>query len=175
MVMRSPVETTKRVNQVAPQDINGAAQGGNYNFASLRNYQGAYFVLKVGAHTPGVGAVAATIQQAVNVEGSSNKAIAFDKYYSNDHSSANPDEVDLWQETTGAAGTFEIAANTTYVIPIKPAELDVTNRFDCIRGHLEAGATACLVSLELVLYGGPEGIVNDKDHIPSAAVNRQDN
>lgn len=173
MVMRSPAETTKRVNQVAPQDINGAAQGGNYNFSSLRNYQGAYFVLKVGAHA-GI-AVAATIQQAVNVEGSSNKAISFDKYYSNDHSSANPDEVDLWQETTGAAGTFNITAQTNYVIPIKPAELDVTNRFDCIRGHLSEPAAACMVSLELVLYGGPEGIVNDKDHIPSAAVNRQDN
>ena len=173
MVMRSPAETTKRVNQVAPADINGAAQGGNYNFASLRNYQGAYFVLKVGAHSGSAAAV--TVQQAVNVEGKSNKAISFDKYYSNDHSSANPDEVDLWQETTGASGTFNIAANTNYVIPIKPAELDVTNRFDCIRGHIAAPDASTIVSLELVLYGGPEGIVNDKDHIPSAAVNRLDN
>ncbi len=173
MTMKSVAERMKVIHKFQPRDINGAAQGGNYNHTSLRNYQGAYFLLSVGAHSGD--AVAFTITQAKNVEGNGSKSLAYDKYYSNDPDASPQQEEDNWRETTGAAGTFNITANTNYLIPVRPGELDVSGDFDCIRGELAAGSASTIVSLALVLHDGPEGITDNVKHIPSAAVNRMPN
>ena len=49
MTMKSVAERMKIVSQVVPVDTDAQAQGGNYNHVSLRNYQGAFFFLAVGA------------------------------------------------------------------------------------------------------------------------------
>lgn len=171
--MRNLVEQMKLVKQLQPIDSNGAAQGGNYNFVSLRNYQGGAFIVSVGAHSGS--AAAFTINQAKNVEGNGSKAWAYDRYFSNLVGASPQDESDMWREFTGAAGTFNIVAQTNFVIPILPGALDVSNNFDCVRATLAAPDASSLISMHLLLWGGPEGITGNKIHIPSVNVNRMDN
>ena len=166
-------EFMKVVKQVQPVDSNGAAQGGNYNFVSLRNYQSAGFLLSVGAHSGS--AAAFTVQQAKNVEGNGAKSLAYDLYYKNAVGSSPQEESDRWDKVTGASGTFNIAAQTNFWIPVRPGELDVSNDFDCIRAHLAAPDAATLIGMWLFLWGGPEGITGNTIHIPSANVNRMPN
>ena len=154
MTMKSLFEQMKLVKQVQPVDSNGQAQGGNYPFVSLRNYQGGAFLLSVGAHSGS--AAAFTVQQAKNVEGNGAKALSYDVYASNAVNSSPTEESDKWFKTTGASGTFNLAAQTNYIIPVRPGELDVSNNFDCIRGHLAAPDAATLIAMFLLLWGGPE-------------------
>ncbi len=173
MVMRDFATTFKRVNQVLP--VSGtAAQGGNYNFVSLRNYQGMVLILDVGIHTGD--ATALTVKQAKNVEGNGSKAMtAHTRGYKNVPGSSPQEESDRWDEFTITSGTFDIAAATRYIIPIRPAMLDVTNDFDCIRMELAAPSATTVISMAIDLWGGPEGIAGNTDHIPSANVNRMPN
>ena len=173
MKMKSPAEQMKVVNQFSPKDINGAAQGGNYNHVSLRNYQGCFAEVQVGAHSGA--ATAVTIKQAKNVEGNGNKALSFDRYYKQAVAASPQQESDMWVEVTGASGTFNIAANHNYIIPIRPAMLDVTNDFDCVRVEVAAAGASTIAASQLTLHGGPEGITGNTDHIPSAKVNQMPN
>lgn len=160
----------KIVKQIFPLDINAAVQGGNYNFVSLRNYQQMGFRLNVGAHS-GDG-VAFSMRQAKNVEGNGSKAMTNHTYgFRNTPGGSPQEESDRWDKFTITSGLFDIAASTLYWIPFRPAMLDVSNDFDCIRGEMEAGSAATLVSLDLFLWGGPEGIDTSITHIPSVAVN----
>lgn len=174
MTLRDFATSVKIFNQVLPVDTDAQAQGGNFNFVSLRNYQGGGFFIEVGAHSGT--AVAFTISQAKNVEGNGSKAMtSHTRGYKNVPGSSPQEESDRWDEFTITSGTFDLAASTNYWIPIRPAMLDVTNDFDAIRMALEAPDAATLFSCNLFLWGGPEGLAGDTRHIPSMAVNRMPN
>jgi hypothetical protein len=174
MVMRDLATSVKIFNQVLPVDTNAQLQGGNFQFVSLRNYQGGAFLIQVGVHSGD--ATAFTISQAKNVEGNGSKAMtAHIRGYKNVPGSSPIEESDRWDEFVITSGTFDIAASTNYVIPIRPAMLDVTNDFDCIRMALGLSSAATLFACQLMLWGGPEGLAGDIRHIPSAAVNRMPN
>ncbi len=163
----------KYVTKFQPQDINGAAQGGNYFFTSFRLHEGVGIFIAVGAHSGN--SVAVTLRQAKNVEGNGSKALEFTEYYSNVPGASPEEETDKWKKQTAASDTFDIAANTNYFIPLRQAMLDVTNDFDAFRLEIAAASAATLVSALYELFSGPEGIADDIDHIPSVAVNRMPN
>lgn len=167
------VHQHKFVTKFQPQDINGAAQGGNYNFTSFRLHEGAGIFIAVGAHTGN--AVAVTLKQAQNVEGNGNKALGFTEYYSNVPAASPQQEEDKWTKQTAASNTFNIAADTNYFIPLRQAKLDVTNNFDCFRLEIASASAATLIHANYELFAGPEGIAGDIEHIPSVAVNRMPN
>lgn len=171
--MRAFVHHGKIVNLISPKDINGAAQGGNYNAVSLRNYMGAFILLKVGAHSGA--ATAVTLKQAKTPDNSSVKALSFTEYYSNTVGASPTEESDMWQKKTASSNTFNIAANTNYIIPIRPGMLDVSNNFDCVRLDIAAAGASTIVAAALVLHDGPMGITDNTKHIPSARVNRMPN
>ena len=171
--MRAFVHHGKPVNLASPQDINGVTIGGNYNAVSLRNYQGAFVFLQVGAHSST--AVAVTLKQAKTTDNSAVKALSFTEYYSNTVGASPTEESDMWQKKTAVSNTFNIAANTNYLIPIRPGMLDVSNDFDCLRVDLSAAAASTIIGLMLFLHDGPMGITDNTKHIPSARVNRMPN
>jgi len=164
------VHRNKYVTKFQPQDINGAAQGGNYNFTSFRLHEGAGIFIAVGAHSGA--SVAVTLRQAKNVEGNGSKALEFTEYYSNTPGASPQQEEDKWKKQTAVSDTFDIAANRNYFIPLRQGMLDVTNDFDAFRLEIAAGSAATLIHGNYELYGGPEGIADDIEHIPSVAVNR---
>lgn len=168
--MRNFPEHGKIVSLQVPASISAMAP----KFGSLRNYYGAYIQIHTGAASAGGNAI---VRQAKNVAGQGIKDLAVLRYFSNSHAVGTNEQEDLWTETDNSANSatvIALAANRQYVIPIKPAKLDVTNRFDCV-GLEIAGATALLVSVALVLHDGPKGIVNDVRHIPSARINQSVN
>lgn len=167
------VHHNKYVTKFQPQDINGAAQGGNYNFTSFRLHEGAGIFIAVGAHSGN--SVAVTLRQAKNVEGNGSKALEFTDYYDNLPGGSPQETEDLWRAQTAASDTFDIVANTNYFIPLRQAMLDVTNDFDAFRLEVAAASAATLIHANYELFAGPEGIDDDIDHIPSVAVNRMPN
>lgn len=170
MTMRAFVHHGKPVNLVSPRDVNGAAQGGNYGAVSLRNYQGAFIFIQVGAHSGNP--VGISLKQAKSTDNSAIKALSFTEYYSNTVGASPTEESDLWQKKTASSDTFDVAANTNYLIPIRPGMFDVTNRFDCLRVDVEAGSASTILGIMLFLHDGPMGIADNTKHIPSARVNR---
>lgn len=92
---------------------------------------------------------AITLLQATAVAGTSEKALAFSKYYVKTDTGAADAP---WVETTAASNTFTTDAtnskNSMYFIPIDPASLDSANGFDCVRAGT-ANATAATIT---VLY-----------------------
>lgn len=173
MGMRTLAERVKIKNVISPVDTNGQLQGGNFNFTSMRNYSYFDMMIQVGTHSGDDTAV--TLNQAKNVEGNGAKALEFVNYWSQLVGASPQEESDLWQPQTAVSDTFDIAANTNYLIPIKPDSLDVTNNFDCVRFALGLSSAATLIAVQLYMSGGPEGIAGDVRHIPSAAVNRMPN
>lgn len=167
------VHRHKYVTKFQPIDINGVAEGGNYNFTSFRLHEGAGIFIAVGVHSGN--AVGITLRQAKNVEGNGSKALEFTEYYSNVPGASPQEEEDKWKEETAVSDTFDITAARNYFIPLRPAMLDVTNNFDAFRLEIEAGSAATLIHANYELYGGPEGITGDIEHIPSVAVNRMPN
>ncbi len=167
------VHRVKYVTKFQPQDINGVALGGNHDFTSFRLHEGAGILIQVGAKAGN--AVGITLRQAKNVEGNSSKALEFTEYYSNVPGASPVEETDKWKEETAVSDTFDVNANTNYFIPLRQAMLDVTNDFDTFRLEIEAASAATLIAANYELYGGPEGITDDIQHIPSVAVNRMPN
>jgi len=168
MTMRNPfAHSGKIVFQGQPQDINASALTGGY--VSLRNYQGAGVFIAVGAHSGN--AVAVTLKQAKTVQATGAKALAFTTYYKNLMTGVATELLDKWQAVTATSNTFNIAANTNYFIPVRPGMLDVTNNFDCINVNIAAGSASTLINAFIYVWGGPEGIDNNVDHIPSTQVN----
>lgn len=168
MSYRDMMYSVKVVRQGAPQDINASALTGA--LVSLRNYPRGGFRLSVGAHSGN--AVAVTFKQAQNIDGAGAKALTNPPTYGfKCTASASPS--DTWVKFDITSGTFNIAANTEYFIPFRPNMLDVNNDFDCIRMDLAAGSASTLIAASAHLWGGFEGIDNDRDHIPSARLDRE--
>lgn len=170
-IRREFVTSCKIVRQIVPKDVDSDATNGG--FVSLRNYQGAGFLINVGAHSGD--AVGITFEQSKNIDGGTTKDFTDVTRGYKSTRSASGGDADKWEEFTITSGTFDVAANTTYFIPIRPEWLDVTNDYDCIRIEVEAGSAATLVNADLLLWGGPEGILDDRDHIPSAVLDREPN
>jgi len=167
---RALVHRHKYVTKFQPIDINGVAQGGNYNFTSFRLHEGAGIFIAVGAHAGA--SVAVTLRQAKNVEGNGSKALGFTEYYSNVPGASPQEEEDKWKVEVAASDTFDITAARNYFIPLRPAMLDVTNDFDAFRLEIAAATGATLIHANYELFAGPEGIADNIQHIPSVAVNR---
>lgn len=173
MTMRALPHSMKRVIYFVPLDADvgaSGAQGAAYDFTSLRNHPGASILIQVGVH--GGADIAATLTQAKNVTGDSVKALSFTEAYLCDFGATLAENKDRWDRFTVSGDTFNIAADTFYEIPIRPGMLDVTNNFDCVKLNIAAGDAASLVAGSILLWGGPEGIDTDTDHIPSANVNQ---
>lgn len=170
---RALVHSHKYVTLFQPQDINSAAQGGNYNFTSFRLHEGAGIFIAVGVHSGG--AVGISLKQAKNVEGNGSKALAFTEYYLNQPGASPAEETDKWRAAVAVGNTFDVTANYNYFIPLRPAMLDVTNDFDCFRLEIEAGSASTLIHANYEFFAGPEGIDNNIKQIPSVAVNRMPN
>lgn len=163
--------TIKTVRQIAPQDVNASAQTGA--LTSLRNYPNGAFELSVGAHSGD--AVAVTFKQAKNIDGEGAKALTNPPTigYKN---TVSDSPSDTWEQFTITNGTFNIAANTQYIIPVRHNMLDVSNNFDCIRMDIAAGSASTLVAASLKLWGGPQSVLpsgGDRNHMPSARLDRE--
>lgn len=133
----------KRVTYLSPVNINGAQIGGDRSFVSMRNYQRAECNIMVGAasSTPAV-----TLSQAKNVEGNGSKALGMVEVWKQMPLASPTEEGDLWQRVDVTSNTFDLAANTNYIIVVKADDLDVTNKFDCIRMEIAAEAGTNLVA-----------------------------
>lgn len=171
-LLKNLVEGGKLVSQLLPVSLTGA-HGGNVNFISIRNYQAVSLIVHTGTLVST--APALTVNQAKNVEGNGSKAIAFDRYFSSLTTNSPDEESDRWDETTGAAGSITLAADTMYEIPILTDILDVQNDFDCVRAMITAPGTSLVMGLMWYFRGGPEGLTGKIQHIPSTAVNRMPN
>lgn len=161
----------KDVSVISPISIT-TAQGGNYNYVSMRGCQRASVCIRTGVLTSTASAV--TLTQAKNVEGNGSKALAFAKYWQQVPASSPQDEQDLWQELDATSNTFNVASNRNYRIEVEASSLDVTNGFDCIRPEISAPGTSLLISVNIILWGlryTGKGNANQ----PSASLNRMPN
>lgn len=147
--IRKTMQNFKDVPIIQPASIT-TAQGGNYNFVSLRDCQNASIVIRTGALSGA--APACTLQQAKNIEGNGNKALSFAKVWENHPNVSNADEVDLWTEVDVTSDTFNLAASCNYRIEIDCSKLDVSNGFDCIRPHFAAPGTSLVYSVSIELH-----------------------
>lgn len=166
MTMRNFAEHGKIVSLQVPDSISAMAP----KFANIRNYYSGYIHVVIGAASA---AGTLVVRQAQNVAGSGIKDLALLRYYTNLVTSSPQEEEDLWYEVDNSANSatvITLAAQTQYIIPWKPAKLDVDNDFDCVGVEI-TGATALEVGVSAVLTDGVKGIVGDLDHIPSARVN----
>ncbi len=119
------------------------------DYVSLKNYGHFTAVILVKNATTVTGS-AITLKQATAVAGTSEKALAFTKVWSNIDTGAT----DTLVETTVSSNTFTTdstnSKNLMYVIEVDAAELDTANGFDCIRVGT-ANATAATVTVLYVL------------------------
>jgi hypothetical protein len=140
------LESNKIVIGAVPIDTTGAAVSGDY--VSLKNYEHLTIVIVQGAWAAGTPAV--TLKQAVDVAGTSEKALSFTKYWSG---------VALTQDLlTGpvavVSDTFNLTAtaSTFTIIEVDSSALDVDNNFDCVRlGIASPGANADLICVVYIL------------------------
>lgn len=148
MTMPNLVELMGFETAVAPKDITGAAQVGDW--ISLKNYTHCTIILIQGAWAGGTPAV--TLQQALDVTGATPKALSFNRRWS---------KVGLGAGSTFAAAavtadTFNLpaAANTITIIEVDGDDLDVTNGYDCIAVNVASpGVNADLLTVLYVLSG----------------------
>lgn len=111
-----------------------------------------------------------TVEQCVNVAGSSNKAVTFTSIWVKQGTLTS---VGTWTETTqAAANTYSNATASEnqgiYVIEIKAEDLDVDNGFDCITCSIaDAGSTNQIGAVLYILHepryaksGGVSAIAN---------------
>ena len=133
----------KPVNGLSPVNVNGLAIGGDRNFVNMENYQSVDILIMCGAmsSTPAI-----TLQQAKNVEGNGAKAVAIAEVWQNVVGSSPAPESDQWRRVTVTSDTFDLAANTNYIIHVRGSMLDVTNKFNAIRLAIAAEAGTNLVS-----------------------------
>lgn len=148
MTMPNLVELMGFETAIAPQDITGAAQVGDW--ICLASYAHVTIILIQGAWAAGTPAV--TLSQAIDVTGAAPKALSFDKRWS---------KVGL-----GAGSQFAMAAvvndtfnlpntaNTITVLEIDGDDLDVDGGYDCLALNVASpGANADLLTALYVLSG----------------------
>lgn len=111
-----------------------------------------------------------TVEQCVNVAGSSNKAINFTRV---DYKQGTLTSVGTWTEVTQSAGNTYTNATSSenqaiWVVDIKAEDLDVDNGYDCITCSIaDAGSTNQIGCVLAILHepryakaGGVSAIAN---------------
>jgi len=167
------VQNRKIVVLRSPIDINGNPQGGNYSFVSMKNYQHAVFHFIFGNVA---GNANITLQQAKNVSGNGAKTLGFTEIYRTKTDASPEYNADRAEKVAVASDTHAVLAasddNTHFEIEMKNDNLDVDNKFDCVRPHLSDPAAAALVCIFVELrnprFAGDPSNVNV---MPSALVN----
>ena len=124
------------------------------DYVPLKNYDGFLAIITVQNATTVTGS-AITLKQATLVDGTGEKALAFDKVLQNeDTGSAGGD---ILVETPVESDTFTTDATDSkelkYIIDVKTESLDVNNGFNAIRVGT-GDAVANLVNIEYLLYNG---------------------
>lgn len=148
MTMMNDVELAGYETLIAPKDITGAAQVGDW--LSFKYFSHATIILVQGAWAGGTPAV--TLTQALDVTGDQAKALAFTERWS---------KVGLGTTTQFAKAavtnnTFNLpaTANTVTVIEIDGDDLDVDAGFDCFTVNIASpGVNADLLSAVCRLSG----------------------
>lgn len=122
-----------------PKNYTGAAMADSY--ISLKHVSGLYVVITTGAWAGGTAAV--TAKQATAVAGTGAKALGI-PYVWTDKAAAG-----TFVKTAVTSNTFNLdTANSTWVIPVLPEELDVNGGFDCYTLAIASpGANADLYSV----------------------------
>lgn len=120
------IENNKIVVGSVPIDTTGAAVTGDY--VSMKGYAHLTIVIIKGAWAGGTPAV--TLKQAVDVSGTSEKALSFTKQFSGTALTA-----DNLTANTVTSDTFNLTAtaNEYHAIEVDASSLDVDNGFDCVR------------------------------------------
>lgn len=157
----------KPVAFLLPRDINGLEIGPDRLFHSMKAYRKASVFIAIGNLA---GDLTFDLLQAKNVEGGSQKALAFSKIYRQDPNSN--DESWVPQTVTNNTITFANASedNTHWCIDIDDTDLDVTNDFDCIRPNVNPAAAATLCAITIVFYE-PRYAGRFHEQMPSTRVN----
>lgn len=163
------VQRRKIVVLVPPRDVNGVAQGGNIPFVrvGLSKHIIVHFIFGNLA-----GDVNITLQQAKNIGGNGAKALGFDKIYGVQSDAGSLEDTDKAVPFDVTADSYTVPHATEdmyhYMIEFKPDQLDVNNKFDCIRPNLSDPAAAGLVCIFVeCLEPRYSGIENDVRHFPS--------
>jgi hypothetical protein len=116
------IEQMKPVWANAPQNYTGSANTPLY--VSMQLYERILILIQTGAWAGGTAAV--TLNQAVDCNGTSAKAMNIDFVWINGGTAAP----DTFTKTPVVSNTFNLsAANTLYVIEAKATDLDVANGF----------------------------------------------
>lgn len=133
------VDKVKFVEGCSPAALTSTAGDGDY--ISLKNFDHLTVVIQVNNATTVTGG-AVTLKQATAVAGTGEKALAFDKVWTNIDTGAS----DTLVETAVTSNTF--TTNTTdnkdlmYVIEVEASDLDTANGFDCVRVDVASMANA---------------------------------
>lgn len=147
-------EVVQRV--VAAPIVDMSTAGITGAWVSLKNYPLAEIVLITAAGTAGDDPTI-TVQQATDVSGTGAKALTFERIY-HKQGAAIEAVAQYTLVTQTAANTYTDATSaeveTEWRIPIRAADLDVANGFDCIRATVaDVGTNAQLGVLFYDLAG----------------------
>ncbi len=138
------IEMLKPVWAVEPKNYTGAAI--TKQWASMKLYDRLLILIQTGAWAGGTAAV--TLKQAVDVSGTSSKALAITEMWVN--TALAPD---TFTKTAVVANTFNLdTANLLYVIEVKAIDLDNANSFDCV--SIDAASPGSNADLYGVVYLG---------------------
>lgn len=160
-VSQSMIERLLLEGAIAPKDITGAAQTGDW--FSLKGCQRALVVIVSGAWAGGTSAI--TLEQATDNAAGGAKALGFTRYWTKTTSTG----ASVFEEQAAASDTFNVsAANTMHVIEVDAADLDVDGDFCYIRA--KAGSPGSNADLLAIFYiggnvrypGDPEKLVDPK-------------
>lgn len=152
MTMPNLVELLGFETAVAPKDITGAAQTGDW--ISFKNYAHCTVVIIQGTWTSGTPAV--TLSQALDVAGTSPKALEFDARWSKVGLGTGTQ----FAKTAVTNNTFNLpnTANTITLVEVDGDDLDVDAGYDTLSVAVASpGAVADLLCVLYVLSGARYG------------------
>ena len=142
----SLVSENRFVMGAVPVDINAA--GANSDYINMGKVDKGVFVLQFG--TSGA-AAAVTLTQATTAAGTTSKALAFTKYYTNIGLAT-----DALTAATATSNTFNTAAtaNNMYIIPVDARDLDTANGYCVVRINVADPSAAAVCG---ILFVGDSG------------------
>ncbi len=144
-VSRRMIERLLLEGAIAPKDITGAAQTGDW--FSLKGCQRVLVCIQSGAWAGGTSAI--TLEQATDNAAGGAKSLGFTTYWTKTTTTG----ASVFDEQTAASDTFNVsAANTLHVIEVDAADLDVDGGFCYIRA--KAGSPGANADLLAIWYIG---------------------
>ena len=144
------IEKVHSLPASAPANMSGTAMTALW--VSLKNMNHIAFHIQTGAWAAGTAAV--TINQAIDISGTSSKAVAFTQYWTITGTGTG----DIPTLNTAVSNTFNLStANTLYVIELDAAVLDVSNAFRTVTLAVASpGANADYYGVLYHLWQGQE-------------------